>query len=141
MGVKSSDVFGQYTIKSVMSVNDDQSLTFYAEVPKNAYLIRMATDRDYAMQSFRQVLQDALQDAGHPKKIGAVIVFNCILRHLLKCRLDFNDMSIFHEVLGQEVPVIGFNTFGEQGTTLGGALGHYNQTATVLIIANETITQ
>ena len=141
MGVKSSDVYGQYTIKSVMSVNDDQSLTFYAEVPKNAYLIRMATDRDYAMQSFRQVLQDALQDAGHPKKIGAVIVFNCILRHLLKCRLDFNDMSIFHEVLGQEVPVIGFNTFGEQGTTLGGALGHYNQTATVLIIANETITQ
>ena len=141
MGVKSSDVFGQYTIKSVMTANADQSLTFYAEVPTNAYLIRMATDRDYAVNSFRQVLHDAIRDAGSPKKIGAVIVFNCILRHLLKCRLAFNDLDIFRDVLGDNVPVIGFNTFGEQGTTLGGSLGHYNQTATILVIANETITQ
>jgi hypothetical protein len=141
MGVKSSDVFGQYTIKSIMTANADQSLTFYAEVPTGAYLIRMATDREYAMNSFRQILVDAVRDAGNPKKIGAVIVFNCILRHLLKCRLDFNDLSIFREVLGDNVPLIGFNTFGEQGTTLGGSLGHYNQTATILVIANETITQ
>ena len=141
MGVKSADVFGQYTIKSIMTANADQSLTFYAEVPKGAYLIRMATDREYAIQSFRQVLRDAIRDAGNPKKIGAVVVFNCILRHLLKCRLDFNDLGIFREVLGDDVPLIGFNTFGEQGTTLGGSLGHYNQTATVLVIADETITR
>ncbi len=141
MGVKSSDVFGQYTIKSVMKANPDDSLTFYAEIPENAYLIRMATDRDYAIDSFRKVLSDALQDAGNPKRVGAVIVFNCILRHLLKCRLEFNDLDIFREVLGDDVPMIGFNTFGEQGATLGGSVGHYNQTATVLVIANETITQ
>ncbi len=141
MGVKSADVFGQYTIKSVMLENPDKSLTFYAEVPKGAYLIRMETNRDYAIQSFRKVLKDAVIDAGSPKKIGAVIVFNCILRYLLKCRLDINDLAIHREVFGPDVPMIGFNTFGEQGTTLGGSLGHYNQTATVLVIADETITQ
>lgn len=141
MGVKSADVFGQYTIKSVMVANDDDSLTFYAEVPKGAYLVRMETDRDYAIESFREVLRNALRDAGSPKKIGAVVVFNCILRHLLKCRLDIDDLEVYREILGDDVPVIGFNTFGEQGTTLGGSLGHYNQTATVLVIADETITQ
>lgn len=141
MGVKSADVFGQYTIKSIMTANADQSLTFYAEVPKGAYLIRMETNREFAVASFRKVLKDALVDAGSPKKVGAVIVFNCILRHLLKCRLDINDLDIHHEVFGEKVPMIGFNTFGEQGTTLGGSLGHYNQTATVLVIADETITQ
>ncbi|MEZ5477619.1 MAG: FIST N-terminal domain-containing protein [Thiolinea sp.] len=141
MGVKSADVFGQYTIKSVMNGNEDGSLSFYAEVPKGAYLVRMQTDRDYAIESFREVLRNALRDAGNPKKVGAVVVFNCILRHLLKCRLDINDLAIYREIFGTDVPMIGFNTFGEQGTTLGGSLGHYNQTATVLVIADETITQ
>lgn len=141
MGLKSSDVFGQYTIKSIMTANADRSLTFYAEIPQGAYLVRMATDQTYAIDSFRTTLQEAIRDAGNPQKIGAVIVFNCILRHLLKCRLEVNDLDIFHEVLGKQVPMIGFNTFGEQGTTLGGSLGHYNQTATILVIAGETVTR
>ncbi len=141
MGIKSSDVFGQYTIKSVMTANDDSSLTFYAEVPEGAYLTHMESDREFAVESFKETLRNAIKDAGNPKKIGAIIIFNCILRHLLKCRLDIDDQEIVREVVGEEVPMIGFNTFGEQGTTLGGSLGHYNQTATILVIADETITQ
>jgi len=141
MGIKSSDVFGQYTIKSAMAANDDGSITFYAEMPEGAYLTHMKSDRDFAIESFKETLRNAIKDAGNPKKIGAIIIFNCILRHLLKCRLDVDDRGIVKEIVGEEVPMIGFNTFGEQGTTLGGSLGHYNQTATILVIADETITQ
>ena len=76
-----------------------------------------------------------------PKKIAAVIVFNCILRHQLKCRLQVDDLNLLKEVCGDDVPLIGFNTFGEQGATQGGSIGHYNQTATVMVIAEEVITQ
>lgn len=141
MGIKSSDVFGQYTIKSAMAANEDGSITFYAEVPEGAHLTHMKSDREFAIESFKETLRNAIKDAGSPKKIGAVIIFNCILRHMLKCRLEVDDQDIVREVVGEEVPMIGFNTFGEQGTTLGGSLGHYNQTATVLVIADETITQ
>jgi hypothetical protein len=141
MGIKSSDVFGQYTIKSAMSANEDGSLTFYAEVPEGAYLTHMKSDREFAIESFKETLENAVKDAGSPKKIGAVIIFSCILRHMLKCRLDIDDQAIIKEVVGESVLMIGFNTFGEQGTTLGGSLGHYNQTATILVIADETITQ
>ncbi len=140
MGVKSSDVFGEYTIKSAMCANDDGSITFYAEVNEGNYLTVMDTNRDYAIESFKNALNSAIANAGNPKKIGAIIVFNCILRHLLKERLDINDIDIIKEIVG-DVPVIGFNTYGEQGTTLGGSIGHYNQTSTILVIGNEAISQ
>ncbi|XRO75101.1 FIST signal transduction protein [Methanocaldococcus sp. 28A] len=140
LGVKSSDVFGEYTIKSGMCANDDGSITFYAEVQEGAYLTLMETNREYAIHSFKNALKNAIINAGNPKKIGAVIIFNCILRHLLNERLNINDMEIIREMLG-EVPVIGFNTYGEQGTTKGGSIGHYNQTATILVIGNEAISE
>jgi hypothetical protein len=141
MGVKSSDVFGEYTIKSAMCANEeDGSITFYAEVNEGNYLTVMDTNREHAVESFKNALKNAINNAGNPKKIGAIIVFNCILRHLLKERLDINDIDIIKEVVG-DVPVIGFNTYGEQGATLGGSIGHYNQTSTILIIGNEAISQ
>jgi hypothetical protein len=140
-GIKSSDVFSEYTIKSVAKHDTDGSLTFFAEIPEGAYLRHMQTDRNFAIASFKNTVQKAISDAGSPKKVGAIVIFNCILRHLLKTRMDVCDTSIIKETLGMDVPVIGFNTFGEQGTTLGGAVGHYNQTATVLVIGDELISQ
>lgn len=139
-GIKSSDVFSEYTIKSVAETDADGSLTFFAEIPEGAYLRHMQSDRDYAIASFKKTLERAIADAGNPRKIGAIVIFNCILRHLLKCSMGVDDLAIIHEVVG-DVPVIGFNAFGEQGMTLGGALGHYNQTATILVIGNELISQ
>jgi hypothetical protein len=140
-GIKSSDVFGEYTIKSAQTLNSDGSVSFFAEIPVGAFLRAMKTDKTIAEQQFRETLEKAIVDAGSPKKIAAVIVFNCILRHQLKSRLGVNDLKIIKEVCGEDVPMIGFNTFGEQGHTQGGSVGHYNQTATVLIIADEIITQ
>lgn len=140
MGVKSPDIFGEYTIKSVMCANDDGSITFYAEASEGNYLVVMDTNKDYAIESFKNALKNAIINAGAPKKIGAIIVFNCILRHLLKERLDINDIDIIKDIVG-DVPVIGFNTYGEQGNTLGCSIGHYNQTSTILVIGNEAISQ
>ncbi|WP_415895770.1 FIST signal transduction protein [Neptuniibacter sp. PT34_22] len=140
-GIKSSDVFAEYTIKSAQQVHDDGGVSFYAEIPKGAFLREMKTDADIARERFKETLQKAIIDAGSPKKIGAVIIFNCILRHLLKARLDVDDICLVKEVCGEDVPVIGFNTFGEQGATQGGSIGHYNQTATIMVIGEEVITQ
>ncbi len=140
MGVKSSDVFGEYVIKSAMKPNGDGSVTFYAEVNEGSYLTVMDTNRGYTIESFKNALNSAIENAGSPKKIGAIIIFNCILRHLVKERLGVNDVDIIHEMLG-DVPVIGFNTYGEQGATKGGSIGHYNQTSTILVIGDEIISQ
>ncbi len=139
-GVKSTDIFGEYVIKSGMRDNGDGSVTFYSEIPKNSYITVMETNKEYAIKSFKEKIEKAIVNAGSPKKIGAIIIFNCILRHLLNERLGINDLDIIKENWG-DIPVIGFNTYGEQGATLGGSIGHFNQTATVLIIGNEVISQ
>ncbi|HID47325.1 MAG TPA: hypothetical protein EYP47_01290 [Methanococcaceae archaeon] len=140
VGVKSSDVYGEYIIKSAAHVNPDGSVTFYSAVPKGSYLTIMDTDRDYIIQSFKKTLLRAIHSAGNPEEIGAVVIFNCILRYLLTEREGINDLKIIRELIG-DVPVIGFNTYGEQGSTLGGSIGHYNQTSTLLLLGNELISR
>ncbi|WP_172456335.1 FIST signal transduction protein [Methanofervidicoccus sp. A16] len=140
VGVKSSDVYGEYIIKSPANVKPDGSITFYSEVPTGCYLTIMDTDKEHIIESFKRTILNAIEDAGDPEEIGAIVIFNCILRHLLTEREGINDLKIIKELVG-DVPVIGFNTYGEQGSTLGGSIGHYNQTSTVLLLSNEVISR
>ena len=139
-GFRTIDVSGEYVVRSAVKEGENGAVPFYAEIPKGVYFSVMDTNKEYAIKKFEETLDKAIADAGYPKKIGAVIIFNCILRHLAKERLGFSDLEIIREKLG-DVPVIGFNTYGEQGSTSGGAIGHHNQTSAILIIGNELVSQ
>ncbi len=139
-GTRATDIYGQYIIKSMAYENEDGSITFYAEVPENITLTIMESNPEYAIESFKKTLETAIRDAGNPKRIGAIVIFNCVLRYLLKLRFNnIDDTEIAKELLGEDVPIIGFNTYGEQGKSLGGGIGNYNQTATVLVIGDEAL--
>lgn len=141
LGFKSLDVSNEYLIRSIMDENPDGSLTFYSEVPKGAYFNLMETNKEILEDKFHETLLKAIEDAGKPKDIGAVIIFNCIYKHLANQRCSFNDFDIIWQELGKDVPVIGFNTYGEQGSTTGGSIGHHNQTSSILVIGNELVSQ
>lgn len=139
IGLKSIDIFGEYMIKSPMMALDDGSVIFHAEIPEGSFLTLMKTDEGYLRESFKKTILDAIKDAGSPKKLGFIVVFNCVLRYLLKCHYNVNDIYFIKNLLGEDVPIIGFNTYGEQGRTLGGSLGHFNQTSTILVVGNELV--
>ena len=139
IGLKSIDIFGEYMIKSPMMTLPDGSVQFHAEIPEGSFLTLMKTDEEYLIESFKKTLLDAVKDAGSPKKIGMIIIFNCVLRYILKCFYGLNDLYFIKNLLGEDIPVIGFNTYGEQGRTLGGSLGHFNQTSTIMVVGNELV--
>ena len=141
LGFKSVDVSNEYVIRSISTENPDGSLNFFSEIPRGVYFNVMETDKERLEQRFRNTLRKALADAGNPKNVGAVAVFNCIYKHLANVRCGCNDFNIIWDELGKEVPVIGFNTYGEQGSTSGGAVGHHNQTSSLLVIGNELVSQ
>jgi hypothetical protein len=141
IGVRTGDVFADYIIKSFVTENPDGSLPCYAEVHEGSYISLMKTDKKTTEERFKFALKSAIEDAGNPEEIGAIIVFNCILRGILTQKLGVDDIKIAQEVVGKDVPVIGFNTYGEQGATRGGSMGHYNQTSTVLVISKEPLSQ
>lgn len=141
LGFKSLDVSNEYLIRSIMDENPDGSLTFYSEVPKGVYFNLMETNKEILEDKFHETLLKAIGDAGKPEDIGAVIVFNCIYKHLANERCSCNDFNTIWKELGKDVPVIGFNTYGEQGSTAGGSIGHHNQTSSILVIGNELVSQ
>lgn len=141
LGFMSIDISNDYVIRSIMNENPDGSLTFYSEVPKGVYFNLMQTSKELLEENFRDTLKKAMADAGNPKDVGAVVIFNCIYKHLANLRCSCNDFDVIWEVLDREVPVIGFNTYGEQGSTSGGAIGHHNQTSSILVIGNELVSQ
>jgi hypothetical protein len=57
--------------------------------------------------------------------IAGIINFNCILRTL---ELEVKGLTDQYGLLFQEIPTIGFSTYGEE------YIGHINQTATMLVI-------
>jgi hypothetical protein len=141
LGFKSVDVSNEYVIRSISTENTDGSLNFFSEIPQGVYFNIMETNKELLEDRFRKTLKKALFDAGDPKNVGAIIVFNCIYKHLANARCGCNDFDIIWDELGTDVPVIGFNTYGEQGSTSGGAVGHHNQTSSLLVIGNELISQ
>jgi hypothetical protein len=141
LGFKSLDVSNEYVIRSVSKENPDGSLNFYSEVPHGVYFNLMNTNKQLLEEKFKETLNKAILDAGNPKEIGAIVVFNCIYKHLANMRCSCNDFNVIRDVVGKDVPVIGFNTYGEQGSTSGGSIGHHNQTSSILVIGNELVSQ
>jgi hypothetical protein len=141
LGFKSVDVSNEYVIRSVGTENPDGSLGFFSEIPQGVYFNVMETNKERLEERFRETLKKALADAGNPKNVGAVVVFNCTYKHLANVRCGCNDFDIIWDELDKDVPVIGFNTYGEQGSTSGGAVGHHNQTSSLLVIGNELVSQ
>lgn len=141
LGFKSVDVSNEYVIRSAGTENPDGSLNFFSEIPQGVYFNIMETNKKLLEDRFRETLKKALFDAGNPKNVGAVVVLNCTYKHLANVRCGCNDFDVIWDELGKEVPVIGFNTYGEQGSTSGGAVGHHNQTSSLLVIGNELVSQ
>ena len=141
LGFKSLDISNEYVIRSVSKENSDGSLNFYSEVPNGVYFNLMNTNKELLENIFKDTLNKAISDAGNPKEIGAIVVFNCIYKHIANMRCCCNDFKVINDLLGKDVPVIGFNTYGEQGSTSGGSIGHHNQTSSILVIGNELVSQ
>lgn len=112
---------GQFHVRSIQSVNDDGSLTFYCAIDTGVVLsIGEPVDRIGAMESLFADIESKVGEIDH------VIGFDCVLN-----RLDAEDRQMARTVsqMYVEKRVFGFNTYGEQFMA-----AHMNQTFTGLAI-------
>lgn len=105
-------------LRDALSVDAHGSITCAAEIPEGAEVQLMIGSRESAIAVAREAAQYALnQLEGAPPK--AIIIFNCIARSKLFGDRAGDEITVIQEVLGKEVPLIGFYTYGEQAP-LGG---------------------
>jgi hypothetical protein len=125
-------------IRDVVIANEKGEITCAAEIPEGSEIRLMLGDYDKAIQAAKEAAEGALaQLKGAKPKV--IFVFDCMARcKLLGPRIGEEIVAI-QNVLGKEVPLIGFYTYGEQAP-LGGVLGpecfsvFHNETMALMVL-------
>ena len=126
-------------IRDVVIANTKGEITCAAEIPQESEIRLMLGDPEKAMQSAKEAAQEALsQLKGSSPKL--ILVFNCMARSKLLGRRAPEEIAAVQEILGKEVPLLGFYTYGEQAP-LGGNIDpdvcrsvFHNQTIVLLVL-------
>ncbi len=121
-------------IRDVVIANEKGEITAAAEIPEGSRIRLMIGDRNKAIEAARTAAQNAMDALkGEPK---AAIMFNCIARNKLlgiECKTEIDAVR---EVIGKDVPIIGFYTYGEVGPfeAEGGKSVFHNETMNLLLL-------
>jgi len=128
----------EFLIRDVVIANEKGEITCAAEIPEGSEIRLMLGDPDRAIQSAKEAAEGALAQLKGAKP-KAVFVFDCMARNkLLGPRIE-EEITAIQDVLGKEVPLIGFYTYGELAP-LAGILGlecfsvWHNETMALLVL-------
>ncbi|MBI4769353.1 MAG: FIST C-terminal domain-containing protein [Chloroflexi bacterium] len=127
----------EYLIRDPLRVEEDGSIVCAAEIPQGTPVRLMIGSNDQAVEAARHAASQALEAlAGARPK--AAIIFNCIARKKLLGRRADEEIRAIREVLGEDVPLIGFYTYGEQAPLgediIACEARFHNQTAVILAL-------
>lgn len=133
LSVEGSD---ELLIRDPVIANEKGEITMAAAIPEGTTIRLMIGDREKAIHAAKDAATNALKQLeGHEPRL--VLMFNCMARNkLLGVRCSEENQAV-QDIMGREVPMLGFYTYGEQGPLLGkkGTPSYFhNETMTLLII-------
>ncbi len=110
------EIFGrEIIVREPAFVEDDGSMVFHSRPPAAGTLIRLEPTKENMRETARRVTERAMNraDIRDPEEIALVLVFDCAHRD---CDEQYDAIR---EVVGDDVPVVGFKTYGEHGQLEG----------------------
>lgn len=114
----------EYLLRDPLTVGEDGSITCSAEIPEGSKIRLMIGSRDRAIDAAKYAAERLMDDfkaqTASPK---AVIAFNCIAREKLYSGRANEEIAEVRRIIGMDVPLIGFYTYGEIGPLDGGLSG------------------
>ena len=133
----SVDGSDELLIRDPISVDEKGAITCAAEIPEGSEVRIMIGSQDEAIVAAKNAAETALSHLNGKKPVFA-LMFNCIARKKLFGRKANEEIEAIKKILGEDLPLIGFYTYGEQAP-LGGDLNtcfscFHNETAVILLI-------
>jgi len=111
----------EFLIRDVVIADEKGVITCAAEISEGSEIRLMLGDQDKAIQAAKKAAEGvSTQLKGVKPK--AIFVFDCMARNKLLRARSGEEISVVQEILGKEVPLIGFYTYGEIAP-LAGILG------------------
>ena len=128
-----------WKVRSPAMILSDGSMLFYSDVPVGTGLTLFSSTPDMHVNAMVEAVKEAIRRANYPEKIGAVLLFDCILRDILSDIYGTKEREIaeIKKIVGEDTPIIGFSTYGETGNTDMIPLWHHNQTITAMVIGED----
>ena len=100
-------------IRDPITVDEKGSITCAAEIPEGATIQLMVGSHEEAVRVAKVAAENAVKqlEGAAPK---AAVIFNCIARNKLFGDRSGEEIKAIQEAIGEDVPLIGFYTYGEQ---------------------------
>ncbi|MBW6441218.1 FIST C-terminal domain-containing protein [Patescibacteria group bacterium] len=124
-------------IRDAITVDENGAMTCAAEVPVGSKVRLMIGNKEEAIKAAKEAAEKALSGL-EGKEPAAAVIFNCIARQKLFGRHANDEIEAIKSVLGKDVPIIGFYTYGEiapfnEANVL--SCRFHNETVVVMVIA------
>ena len=132
----------EYLIRDPITVGKIGEITCAAEIPQGSEIRLMIGSKEKAVEAAQEaakkLMKDFEQEGAKPK---LVLMFNCIAREKLFGQKANDEIQAVMEIIGKEVPLLGFYTYGEQAP-VGGEIHNlekcnsrfYNETVVMFAI-------
>ncbi|MDD5771301.1 MAG: FIST N-terminal domain-containing protein [Candidatus Omnitrophica bacterium] len=130
----------EYLLRNIISIRDDGSIVTQGDIPQGSPIRLMIGTKDSCLAAAVASCEEAKRNlGGHKAKL--VIVFNSASRFTLLGRQNLKELEIIKSVFGEDAPLIGIYTYGEQAplksiSYLGRAYCH-NQSINVLALGGQ----
>jgi methyl-accepting chemotaxis protein len=120
----------EYKIRAPLSVGDHGSLNFACGLPEGAVIRITESGQERQVASARGAAERA-REALDGANVAGALVFDCICRNLILGDQFNSAVQEIRDALG-DVPLAGFETYGEIAMELGQMSGFHNTTTVVL---------
>jgi len=129
------DMLGQYRIIVASFFTDDGAVRFSQPLAENSMLTIMDAQPDKLINAGKEALHKALL-RGQIKIPIAAILFSCALRQKILGDLISEEINTIRSSL-EDIPILGFYAFGEQGISDAGISCHGNEMISILVFGDE----
>lgn len=124
-----------FLLRELLMANKEGEITFMADIPKESQVRLMIGNRKKIIAAAEVAAKEAIKSVKIPK---AVIVFNCIGRSKILGLDKKKEINSVRKVVGDNVPLIGFYTYGEIGPfeKKGDKSVFHNETINLLVLGD-----
>lgn len=120
LGLKIPEYQEEYLIRDPITVGPDGSITCAAEIPEGAEVRLMIGSKEKAVEAAEDAAQHLMREFELSRaKPKFMLMFNCIAREKLFAQKAGDEIRAVMQIIGPDVPMLGFYTYGEQAP-LGG---------------------
>ncbi|MCM8757684.1 MAG: FIST C-terminal domain-containing protein [Candidatus Omnitrophica bacterium] len=131
----------EYLLRNIRSIQDDGSLICQGDVPEGSTVKIMIGTKQTCLLATREATEELKENffsLPYKKKMDLVFSWSSTSRYILLKREAEEELNIIQKILGENIPLIGIYTYGEQAPlkaiTYQGKTHFHNQSIVLLAL-------